>query len=257
MKSVKISHIIIIIIFTSSSLLINYFMLYAYQSGELINTQAFNETLYNKSQSYPENNNSSTLIFSNPFYLSNATLMLSKIPIEKSSVIDREVQFFVERGVINTSLVTYNVGYYVEDSNMNGSTSDSKPLNIDFKAEIVPNYAKGSGFFLTENGGIIEWDAFDQIIDKSDDKVLYAGMMFFSPATVLLLTRMMKYHFSKIEWDYMNFLSTTLTTLQLLPLILHSLLLLLLLLLPPIERYGSGPIPTNQYQGLSREKLDS
>ena len=183
MKSVKISHIIIIIIFTSSSLLINYFMLYAYQSGELINTQAFNETLYNKSQSYPENNNSSTLIFSNPFYLSNATLMLSKIPIEKSSVIDREVQFFVERGVINTSLVTYNVGYYVEDSNMNGSTSDSKPLNIDFKAEIVPNYAKGSGFFLTENGGIIEWDAFDQIIGKSDDKVLYAGMMFFSPAT--------------------------------------------------------------------------
>ena len=50
--------------------------------------------------------------------------MLGKIPVEKSSTIYREVQFFVERGVINTSLVTYNVGYYIEDSNMNGSNSE-------------------------------------------------------------------------------------------------------------------------------------
>ena len=107
-------------------------MLFAFQTGEPLSIQAFSETIYSKSQNYPENNNltdttqnnnSSTLIFSNPFYLSNATLMLGKIPVEKSSTINREIQFFVERGVINTSLVTYNVGYYVEDSNMNGSNS--------------------------------------------------------------------------------------------------------------------------------------
>lgn len=187
MKSVKISWCIII----TSSLLIIYSLLFASQSGEPNSIHAFNETLYSKSQSYPENNNllgttqnnnASTLIFSNPFYLSNATLMLGKIPIETLGPINREVQFFVERGVINTSLVTYNMGYYAEDSNMNGSNSDSKPLSIDLKTESGPNYAKGSGIFLTENGGIIEWDAFDQIINKSDDKVLYAGMIFFSPA---------------------------------------------------------------------------
>ena len=64
---------------------------------------------------------------------------------------------------------------------MNGSNSDSKPLSIDLKTKSGPNYAKGSGILLTENGGIIEWDAFDQIISKSDDKILYAGMIFFSP----------------------------------------------------------------------------
>ncbi len=186
MKPVKISYSIISI----SSLLIIYFMLFAFQTGEPLSIQAFIVTIYSKYQNYPENNNltdmaqnnnSSTLIFSNPFYLSNVTLMLGKIPIEKSSTINREIQFFVESGVINTSLVTYNVGYYVEDSNMNGSNSDSKPLSIDLKTESGPNYAKGSGILLTENGSIIEWDAFDQIISKSDDKILYAGMIFFSP----------------------------------------------------------------------------
>ena len=36
--------------------------------------------------------------------------MLGKIPLEKSNTINREIQFFVERGVINTSLVTLQCG---------------------------------------------------------------------------------------------------------------------------------------------------
>jgi hypothetical protein len=64
---------------------------------------------------------------------------------------------------------------------MNGSNSDSKPLSIDLKTGSGPNYAKGSGILLTESGGIIELDAFGQIISKSDDKILYVGMIFFSP----------------------------------------------------------------------------
>ena len=187
MKPVKISYSII----STSPLLIIYFMLFAFKTGEPLSIKAFSETIYRKYQNYPENNNltdttqnnSSTLIFSNPFHLSNATLMLGKTPVEKSSTINREIQFFVERGVINTSLVTYNVGYYVEDSNMDGSNSDPKPLSIDRKTESGPNYAKGLGILLTENVGIFEWDAFDQIISKSDDKILYAGMIFLSPTT--------------------------------------------------------------------------
>ena len=46
------------------------------------------------------------------------TLILDKILLVENSsdATNREVQFFVERGLINASLVTYNVGYYVEDS---------------------------------------------------------------------------------------------------------------------------------------------
>ena len=163
-------------------------MIFVFQSGEPTSTQAFNGTLYIKSPSFPENNNLpdttqnnkfSTLIFSNPFYLSNDTLMLGKIPIETSDTINREAQFFVERGIINTSMVTYNVGYYIKDSKKNGSNSNSVPLRIDPKTETGPNYAKGSGIFLTENGDIIEREAFYQIINKSAGKVLYAGMISF------------------------------------------------------------------------------
>lgn len=188
MKPVKISYSVCIIL----SFLIIYLILFASQSVEPTSVQAFNETLYSsKSQSNLENNylpgttknnNSTELIFSNPFYLSNATLVLDKIPIEKSNTTFREVQFFVERGIINTLLVTYNVGYYIEYSHINGSHSEFKPQNTVLKAEPGPNYAKGSGIFLTSNGGIIKWDAFDQIVNKSTDKVLYAGMIFFSPA---------------------------------------------------------------------------
>ena len=107
--------------------------------------------------------------------------MITKGSIEKSSSINREVQFYVERGVINSTMVTYNVGYYVEDSAIDGSKPELKPLSSDLKTKTSPNYSKGSGIFLTENEGIIEWDAFDQIIDKSNDTIHYAGMMFFSP----------------------------------------------------------------------------
>jgi len=75
-------------------------MLYAYQSSEPIKVQASNETFYSKgqTQSYPQSNSlhhtiqnkkSDTLIFSNPYYSSNATIMLAKVPIEKSSSINK------------------------------------------------------------------------------------------------------------------------------------------------------------------------
>ncbi len=186
MKPVKISYSVYI----TSSFLVIYFILSAFQSVEPANVQARNESFPSESQSYLENNNlsrtdknnnSSTLIFSNPFYISNTTLILDKIPIEKSNATYKEVQFFVERGVVNASLVTYNVGYYIEDSHIHGTYSEFKPQSTGLKAEPGPNYAQGSGIFLTENGGIIKWDAIDQIVDKSGNKLLYAGMIFFSP----------------------------------------------------------------------------
>ncbi len=239
MKSIKISwHFIII-----SPLLIIYFMLFVSQSGEPTSIRAFNGTLYRKSRGFLENNklpdttqnnNFSTLIFSNQFYLSNDTLMLGKIPLETSDTINREAQFIVERGIINTSMVTYNVGYYIKDSEKNGSNSDSIPLSIDLRTETGPNYVNGSGIFLIENGGIIEWDTFDQIINKSAGKVPYTGMIFF----LLLLTRMMNYLYLKIDWDRIIF-----QLIMTLP--LFFLHILLILILAPIDQYGSGPIPTN------------
>ena len=213
----KITCSFIIIIFSSSFLIVS-FMLYAYQSSEPIKVQASNETFYSKgqTQSYPQSNSlhhtiqnkkSDTLIFSNPYYSSNATIMLAKVPIEKSSSINKEVQFYVERGVINSTLVTYNVGYYVEDSTIDGSKPEFKPLSSGLETKPSPNYSKGSGIFLTENGDIIEWDAFDQIINKSNDTVHYAGMIFFSPVVAgkndelsLLKNRVGIYEFS-IEAD--------------------------------------------------------
>ncbi|WP_186433969.1 hypothetical protein [Candidatus Nitrosocosmicus arcticus] len=173
------------------SFLIIHFMLSASQSVELMSIQAFEKAVNKKSQSNLENidllstsrnNDSSTLIYSDPFYLSNNTLILDKILIQKSSTINSEIQFFVEKGLINASLVTYNVGYYVEDINMNSSAPESRPLSSSLNTESSSNYAKGSGIFLTENGGIIKWDAFDQVIYKSGETFLYAGMIFFSPA---------------------------------------------------------------------------
>ena len=213
----KITCSFIIIIFSSSFLVLS-FMSYAYQSSEPIKVQASTEPLYSKgqTQSYPQsnslpltiqNNKSDTLIFSNPFYLSNATIILAKVPIEISISMNREVQFYVERGVINSTLVTYNVGYYVEDSTIDGSKPEFKPLSSDLETKTSPNYSKGSGIFLTENGDIIEWDAFDQIINKSNDTVHYAGMIFFSPVIAdkndelsLLKNRVGIYEFS-IEAD--------------------------------------------------------
>lgn len=187
MKNVNISRIGYIAL----SYLIIHFMLSASQSVEPMSIQALAEAVSKKSQGNLENinllstslnNDSSTLIFSDPFYLSNNTLILDKILIQKSSTINSEIQFFVEKGLINASLVTYNVGYYVEDINMNSSAPEFIPLSKNLKTESSSNYAKGSGIFLTQNGGIIKWDAFDQIIDKSDDTFLYAGIVFFSPA---------------------------------------------------------------------------
>lgn len=191
MKPMKITCSFIIIIFSSSFLILS-FMLYACRSSEPIKVQASNETFYSKgqTQSYPQSNSlpltiqnkkSDTLIFSNPFYLSNATIMLAKVPIEKSSPIIGEVQFYDERGVINSTLVTYNLGYYEEDSTIDGSKLEFKPLSSELKTKTSPNYSKGYGIYLTENKGIIEWNAFDQIIDKSNDTIHYAGMIFFSP----------------------------------------------------------------------------
>ena len=211
MKSVKISwHIIII-----SPLIITYFMLFVSQSGEPTSIRAFNGTFYSKSRSFPENsnlpdstqyNNFSALIFSKPFYSSNDILMLGKIPLEILSTINGESHFFVERGIINAPLVTYNVGYYIEGSKMNASNPDSIPLSGDLKTEIGPNYAKGSGIFQTENEGIIEWDAFGQIINKSAGKVLYAEMIFFFPTAnkndelFFLKNRLGSYEFS-VDYD--------------------------------------------------------
>jgi hypothetical protein len=193
MEAMKITCSFIIIIF-SSSFLIPSFLLYASRSSEPIRVQASNETFYSKgrTQSYPQSNKlpltiqnkkPDTLIFSNPFYLSNATTMIAKGSIEKSSSINREVQFYVERAVINSTLVTYNVGYYIEDSPIDWFKPELKPLSRELKTKTKtsPDYFKGSGIFLTENESIIEWSAFDQIIDKSNDSIHYAGMIFFSP----------------------------------------------------------------------------
>jgi hypothetical protein len=124
------------------------------------------------------------VIISDSFYLSNDTLILDKIllGVNSSDTINREVQFFVEKGLINASLVTYNVGYYVEDPNLFGSSSEYNSLSNSQDAGSVNTYAKGSGIFLTENGDIIKWDAFDQIINKSKDTFLYVGIIFFSSA---------------------------------------------------------------------------
>jgi hypothetical protein len=124
------------------------------------------------------------LIFSDPFYLSNDTLILDKILLGENSsdTITREVRFFVEKGLINASLVTYNVGYYVEDPNFFGSSSESNSLDNSHDTGSVNTYAKGSGILLTENDGIIKWDALDQIINKSKDTFLYAGIILFSSA---------------------------------------------------------------------------
>jgi len=141
-----------------------------------------------------------------------STIMLAKVPIEKSSSINKEVQFYVERGVINSTLVTYNVGYYVEDSTIDGSKPEFKPLSRGLETKPSPNYSKGSGIFLTENGDIIEWDAFDQIINNSAGKVPYAGMSFFLPTVnrkyelSLLKNRLGSYKFS-IDYDTTPFLS--------------------------------------------------
>jgi hypothetical protein len=124
------------------------------------------------------------VIFSDPFYLSNDTLILDKVFLGENSsdTINREVRFFVEKGLINASLVTYNVGYYVEDPNFFGSSSESNSLGNNQDTGSVNTYAKGSGIFLTENGDIIKWDALDQIINKSKDTFLYAAIIFFSSA---------------------------------------------------------------------------
>ena len=124
------------------------------------------------------------IIFSDPFYLSNDTLILDKIFLGENSsdTINREVQFFVEKGLINASLVTYNMGYYVEGPNFFSSSSESNSLSNSQDAGSVNTYAKGSGIFLTENGDIIKWDALDQIINKSKNTFLYVGIIFFSSA---------------------------------------------------------------------------
>ena len=213
----KITCSFIIIIFSSSFLILS-FMLFACQSSEPNRTQASNVTFYSKGQTqiYPQssrlpltiqNKKSDTLIFSNPFYLSNATIMLANVPIEKLGSINREVQFYVERGVINSTLVTYNVGYYVEDYFIDGSKPEFNLLSSDLKTKTGSDYSRGYDIFLIENEGILKWDAFDQIIDKSNDTIHYAGMIFFSPVVAdkndelsLLINRVGIYEFS-IEAD--------------------------------------------------------
>ena len=74
------------------------------------------------------------------------------------------------------------MGYYVEDPNFRGSSSEPNSLRNSHEAEAGENYSKGSGIFLTENGDIIKWDAFDQIINKSNDTFVYAGIIIFSSA---------------------------------------------------------------------------
>jgi len=188
MKHMKISCSFLLL---SSSFII-YSVFLAFQSVEPNTIQGLNESPYSKSQNILQDNNSSAttenniltpLIFSNPFYISNTTLIFEKIPFEKSNSTCSEVQFFIERGVINSSSITYNAGYYMEDTINSGTNSKIKHLGTGSTTESSTNYAKGSGIFLTENGGVIKWDAFDQIINKSDPdgNIIYAGMIFFSP----------------------------------------------------------------------------
>ena len=194
MKHVKISSIGFVALF---SLAIQLLLFTSSQAFYPSGTLALDRDISNKKlQISPENTTTlvgsttknidlNKLIFSDPFYLSNDTLILDKILlVENSSAVTnrQEVQFFVERGLINVSLVTYNVGYYVEDPNFSGSNSEPNSLRNGNEAEAGENYAKGSGIFLTENGDFIKWDAFDQVINKSNDTFVYAGIIFFSSA---------------------------------------------------------------------------
>jgi len=195
MKHGKISFIEFIVLFFLVIHLLLFTSSHAFYSS---NTLALDTDISDKKlQTSPENNslagtNTTTitnidlneLIFSDPFYLSNDTLILDKILLGENSsdTINREVGFFVEKGLINASLVTYNVGYYVEDPNFFSSSSESNSLGNSQDTGSVNTYAKGSGIFLTENDDIIKWDALDQIINKSKDAFLYAGIIFFSSA---------------------------------------------------------------------------
>ncbi len=199
MKHGKISYIVLIALFFLAIHLLIFTSSRAFYSSS---TLALDKDISDKKlQTRPENtslvgtNTTTTttttknfdlkeVFFSDRFYLSNDTLILDKIFLGENSsdMINREVQFFVEKGLINASLVTYNVGYYVEDTNFFGSSSESNSLSNSQDAGPVNTYAKGSGIFLTENGDIIKWDAFDQIINKSKDTLLYVGIIFFSSA---------------------------------------------------------------------------
>jgi hypothetical protein len=189
MKHVKISYIGFIALFF---LTIKLMLFTSSQAVYPLNALSLDKYLYNrKSQSSTGNTNlidttqnkdSAELIFSNPSSLLNDTLILDKIFIENSSITNREVQFYVERGFINTSLVTYTMGFYIEDSNLRGTSRESNPLINNPKAGSGQNYAKGLGIFLIENGRIIKSDGLKQIINKLNDTFLYAGMIFFFPA---------------------------------------------------------------------------
>lgn len=157
-----------------------------------LNALSLDKYLYNrKSQSSPGNTNlvgptqhkdSGKLIISNPSYLLNDTLILDKIFIENSRTTNRQVQFFVERGFINASLVTYTMGFNVEDSNLRGTSRESYSLINNPEAGSSQNYVKGSGIFVIENGRIIKCDASKQIINRSNDMLYYTGMIFFFQA---------------------------------------------------------------------------
>lgn len=166
MKHVKISYFEFVALFFLAILLLLFTSSKAFYSSS---TLALDKDIFNKKlQSSPENTtlvgtktqviDLNKVIFSNPFYLPNDTLTLDKILLleNSSATTNREVQFFVERGLINASLVTYNVGYYVKDPNFGGSSSESNSLRNSHEAGSGGNYAKGSGIFLTENGDIIK-----------------------------------------------------------------------------------------------------
>ncbi len=129
-----------------------------------------------------QNNDIKKLIISDPFFLSNDTLFLDKILLVENTNIttNREVQFFVKRGLINASLVTYNVGDNVKVPNYSGYSFESNFSRNNQDAGSGESYAKGSGIFLAENGHTTKWDAFDQIIKRSKDAFFYIAIIFFS-----------------------------------------------------------------------------
>jgi hypothetical protein len=191
MKHVKISYFGFI---TSFFLAIQFLLFSSFQAFYHSSTLALGKDISNKKlQSSPENtnligttiqnNDIKKLIISDPFNLSNDTLFIHKILlIENANVTtNREVQFFVKRGLINASLVTYNVGNYVKVPNYSGSSFESNFSRNSQDVGSRETYAKGFGIFLAENGHIIKWDDdFDQIIKRSKVAFFYITIIFFS-----------------------------------------------------------------------------
>jgi hypothetical protein len=192
MKHVRISYLGFI---ASFFLAIQFLLFSSFQTFYHSSTLALGKDISNKKLQYsPENtnligtitqnNDIKKFIISEPFYLSNDTQFLHKILLVENTNVttNREVRFFVKRGHINVSLVTYNVGDYVKVPNYSGSSFESNFSRNSQDAATGETYTKGSGIFSGDHRDTIKWNAFDQIIKRSKETLFYIGIIFFYSA---------------------------------------------------------------------------